>query len=68
MTHLGNLVIAIEVVHTEGEVQLLHPRVQLVLRRVLLDGTEVGNHADKVLGRRVILRSVRTAISPKVVP
>ena len=33
----------------EGEVQLLHPGVELVLLRVLLDWSEVGQHAHKIL-------------------
>ncbi len=47
--HLGYLVITVQVVHPEGEVELLHAGVQLVLLRVLLDGPEVGQHAHKVL-------------------
>ena len=49
VTDLGYLVISVQVVHPEGEVELLHPRVQLVLLCVLLDRPEVGQHPHKVL-------------------
>ena len=46
---LADLVVAVQVVHPERKVKLLHPRVQLVLLSTLLDGPKVSQHPDKVL-------------------
>ena len=57
---LADLVVAVQVVHSERKVKLLHPRVQLVLLSTLLDGPKVSQHPDKVLEVNLVFVSAAT--------
>jgi len=55
---LADLVVTVQVVHPEGEVELLHPGVELVLLRALLDWSEVGQDPGEVLEVHLVLVSI----------
>merc|ERR1711997_299403 len=46
---LADLVVPVQVVHPEGKVKLLHPSVELVLLRIFLNWSEMGEDTHEVL-------------------